>query len=297
MKKKFFSIALMAFLSQTAFSAPILHTSGFINAVERTNFVDFESMGAMTTFGSTFTQDSVTVNQVNGVLTTCGLSCWLSNSTMTWYPDGGDNGWTEIARADASDFINIGSGSGFSSSGKSVQYELLNNGLSILLDFIVTPTSADGYIGFSGGGFDQIRLHNTLSSGSFGDGALSALATDNIELSGTAPVLEPGTLALLGLGFGFVCRVFTAAPQSLISATIPANKKESARSPLCFRVLQNEQRIRQSGEWPLDPSILFLQRHIQNLYPMPNRNSGHTLNMRQAAYISGGNNIGHRTFQ
>ena len=229
MKKKFFSIALMAFLSQTAFSAPILHTSDFINTVERTNFVDFESMGTTTTFGSTFTQDSVTVNQINGVFTTCGLSC--------------------------------------------------------------------GYTDFSGGGFDQIRLHNTFSSGSFGDGALNALAIDNIELSGTAPVLEPGTLALLGLGFGFVCRVFTAAPQSLISATIPANKKESARSPLCFRVLQNEQRIRQSGEWPLDPSILFLQRHIQNLYPMPNRNSGHTLNMRQAAYISGGNNIGHRTFQ
>lgn len=229
MKKKFFSIALMAFLSQTAFSAPILHTSDFINTEERTNFVDFESMETTTTFGSMFTQDNVTANQVKGVHTNCSLSC--------------------------------------------------------------------GHIGFSVGSFDQTRLRNTFSSGSFGGGALNTLAIDNIELSGTAPVLEPVTLALLGLGFGFVCRVFTAAPQSLISATIPANKKESARSPRRFRVLQNEQRIMQSGEWPLDPSILFLQRHIQNLYPMPDRNSGHTLNMRQAAYISGGNNIGYRTFQ
>ncbi len=236
MKKKFFFIALTALLSQPAFSAPILHTSDFINTGDRTNFVDFESIGTTATFGSTFTQDSVTVNQVNGatgsIWSTCSLSCWFSNNTATWYPNGGDFGWTEIVKADASDFLNIGLdlGSGFSWGGQSVQYELLDDGLSVLLGFITTPTSADGYIGFSGGGFDQIRLRNTFSSGNFGDGALNALAIDNIELSGTVP--EPGTLALLGLGLGFIGRIFTATPQRLRTAPTPANENDMAQPTL-----------------------------------------------------------------
>ena len=44
-------------------------------------------------------------------------------------------------------------------------------------------------------------------------------------------------------------------------------------------------------------SALIPQRRIQDFYPMPDRNRGHTLNMRQTADISGGNNIGPRTFQ
>lgn len=199
-------IAIAALLCTSAHAAPLLHTTDFIANANRTNLVDFEPIGNTTTFGASFTQNGVSVNQVNGDLngiwTSCASSCWFSNTTFTWYPNGGDNGWTEITKADASDFSDMGLdlGSGYGPGSRSVLYELLLNGVSVLSGSIITPASSDGYIGFSGGGFDQIRLRNNFSGGgSFGDGRQNALAIDNIELAAPAVVPEPGTLALLGL--------------------------------------------------------------------------------------------------
>ena len=198
-------IAIAALLCTSAHAAPLLHTTDFIANANRTNLVDFEPIGNTTTFGASFTQNGVSVNQVNGDLngiwTGCG-GCWFSNLTLTWYPNGGDNGWTEITKADASDFSDMGLdlGSGYGPGSRSVLYQLLLNGVSVLSGSIITPALADGYIGFSGGGFDQIRLRNNFSGGgTFGDGLQNALAIDNIELAAPAVVPEPGTLALLGL--------------------------------------------------------------------------------------------------
>ena len=200
-------IAIAALLCTIAHAAPLLHTTDYIANANRTNLVDFEPIANNTSFGASFTQDGVSVNQVNGDLndiwTGCtSSSCWFSNLTSTWYPNGGDNGWTEITKADASDFSDMGLdlGSGYGLGSRSVLYELLLNGVSVLSGSIITPASSDGYIGFSGGGFDQIRLRNNFSGGgSFGDGLQNALAIDNIELAAPAVVPEPGTLALLGL--------------------------------------------------------------------------------------------------
>ena len=82
-------------------------------------------------------------------------------------------------------------------------YEVRNNGGSVLFGSVTLPAAADGYIGFSGGGFDQVRLRATFvtTAGTFGDGAPNGLPIDNIELAAPAAVVpEPGTLALLGLG-------------------------------------------------------------------------------------------------
>ena len=51
-------------LGTSAYAAPILHTTDFIANANRTNFVDFEPIGNTTTFGASFTQDGVSVNQV-----------------------------------------------------------------------------------------------------------------------------------------------------------------------------------------------------------------------------------------
>ena len=199
------AIAIAALLCTSAYAAPTLHTTDFIANANRTNFVDFEPIGNTTSFGASFTQDGVSVNQVNGRLnniwTSCALSCWFSNPTFTWYPNGGDRGWTEITKADASDFSDMGLDLGGSRFGwRTLLYEVLNNGVSVLFGSVTLPAAADGYIGFSGGGFDQVRLRSTSGpAGNFGDGALIALPIDNIELAAAAVVPEPGTLALLGL--------------------------------------------------------------------------------------------------
>lgn len=199
-------IAIAALLCTSAHAAPLLRTTDFIANANRTNLVDFEPIGNAFTFGASFTQNGVSVKQVNGdandIWTSCASFCWFSNTTFTWYPGGGDNGWTEITKADASDFSDMGLdlGSGYGPGSRSVLYELLLNGVSVLSGSIITPASSDGYIGFSGGGFDQIRLRNNFSGGgTFGDGRQNALAIDNIELAAPAVVPEPGTLALLGL--------------------------------------------------------------------------------------------------
>ena len=140
--------------------------------------------------------------QVNDIWTSCASASWFSDLTFTWYPNGGDNGWTEITKADASDFSDMGLDLGGSRFGlTTLLYEVLNNGVSVLFGSVTLPAAADGYIGFSGGGFDQVRLRGNFGpAGTFGDGALNALPIDNIELAAPAVVPEPGTLALLGLG-------------------------------------------------------------------------------------------------
>lgn len=207
MKKIVVATAVAVLMSQAAFGAPILQTSDFIAVGDRTNSVDFEPIGSTTSFGNTFTQDGVTVTQVNGELngiwTTCGSSCWFSNNSLSWYPNGGDFGWTEITKADGSDFTNIGLDVGGSIFGwTTLLYELLQNGSSVLFGSLTLPSTSDGYIGFSDGGFDLVRLRSTQSgAGTFGDSAYNALSIDNVELSGnTNQVPEPGNLALLGLG-------------------------------------------------------------------------------------------------
>lgn len=207
MFKKPFVIALVALACSTAFSAPGVHTTDFITNANRTSLVDFETLGAANNLGGSFTQSGVNVNQVNGsangIWTSCAGACWYANTSLTWYPNGGDFGWTEITRANGSDFMDLGMDIGSIIFGyATVQYELLNDGVSVMLGSFTFAGGTDGYLGFSGGSFDQVRLRalETGAGGTFGDGRLQALAIDNLELSGSNAVPEPATLALLGLG-------------------------------------------------------------------------------------------------
>ncbi len=187
---------------------PVVQFSDFINDSLRSNFNGFESIptdGLHYTGGnSAYTEDGITVQQING---DAGNDIWVTyNSThqqdqRSWYPDGGDHGYTQISLSSGLNFedvgMRIGSGFGLASN---VFYELLNDGVSVLSGFFAPTTNQ--YLGFSGGGFDKVLLSDCSGCSSLTtsvtDGRFQALALDSIEVSGSVP--EPTSLALLAAG-------------------------------------------------------------------------------------------------
>lgn len=185
-------------------NAAIVHFSDFIDDASRTNFVSFDSATADTEYLEDGVRVSQKDNNPGDIWTGCGAACNLGTSGNIWYPNGGDNGWTEIAREGGSPFSAVGMliGSGYGASVVEVVYELLLGERSVMLGRFET---GGGYLGFSGGDFDTVRVGATLgqSLSFFGDGTFQAAAIDSIELAGDlAPVPVPAGLPLLLAGLG-----------------------------------------------------------------------------------------------
>jgi hypothetical protein len=158
------------------------------------------------------------VTQVNG---DGGNDIWVSyfspEGSFGWYPTGGDFGYTSIARTGGVDFESVGflRGSGYTDTPVlGLYYELFDNGSLVLAGTVAhNGFLAGSYLGWSGGGFDEIRLRDSLLVGvdSLSGYGLNALAVDAIELSGgrvadPTPVPEPATLLLVGTGIAAVAR-------------------------------------------------------------------------------------------
>lgn len=178
----------------------------FIADGSRTNFNGFEAY-PLTSFGvPTHTEDGVAVDQIEGegadISSLCaGCFGGTLEGVRAWYPNGGDFGYTRIARVGGIDFAAVGfrTGSGFSGS-ITTYYELWNDGGLVLSGSYPAVGSTAGYLGFAGGGFDEIRLRDSLvSNATFLDLNINGFAVDSIELAGN-PVPEPGTMLLLGSG-------------------------------------------------------------------------------------------------
>ena len=195
----FLSIGLLA--STAASAAIVVHTSAFITPGNVTNFNGFESIpndGTFFTGGSgPYTEQGISVEQVNPsspIWVTYGLSGW-GEGNFSWYPNGGDQGATKITKFDGSQFTDIqfiyGSGFGVATS---TSYQLLLANVVVASGSVAGGTgSTPSFLGFSGGGFDEIVMNDHS-----GSGPANAFAIDSIALGvGTNNVPEPGTLALL----------------------------------------------------------------------------------------------------
>lgn len=201
------AVCLILGASRTA-QAITLHTSDFIPDATRTNFNGFEGLPDTFLNGSVYTEDGIRVEQVNGDFNDIWTAYLPSGfeGSRAWYPNSGDSGFTKIMRSDNSDFLNLGllRGSGYGGYEPiTYVYELLKNGVTVFSGNLFSNLPS-GYLGFSGGGFNEVRLGayygNNPSQTLRG---FQALAIDSIELSGSfaQPVPTPALLpGLVGLG-------------------------------------------------------------------------------------------------
>lgn len=200
--KAFAVAALFGVTAMVASAAPVLNTADFITSP--LHFNGFESIPNdgvhFTGGGGPYSEGGLTVTQVGGDQ---GNDIWVTLGSMegqfSWYPDGGDNGYTRIALDTGADFTNISLIFRSYDAGD-LQYELLDNGAVVLSGDLSAAWGALGRIGFAGGGFDEVRLRGGIG-GRFGDGRFQALQIDSIKAGDTGnTVPEPFTLSLVGLG-------------------------------------------------------------------------------------------------
>ncbi|WP_372621363.1 hypothetical protein [Falsiroseomonas sp.] len=197
---------VMLGLAGGAAAAPLLRTTDFIPTATRTGFSGFEGSVPFPGFDATHTEGGIATRAVNAVVWT-GFVGWGGEGNRAWYHDGGSFGFTRITMADGSDFEEIGFLIGHGNGGTFGRYvyDLRLNGAPVLFG---THDGTNGqYLGFSGGGFDEVRVigaGEAFAPGLVGlldvsGGSFQAVALDSIEVRVTA-VPAPPSLAILGAG-------------------------------------------------------------------------------------------------
>jgi hypothetical protein len=194
--------------------AATVHTSDFIADGSRTHFNGFESVpfnaAGTDTSNTSYSEDGITVTQVQGDVDT--NHPWSgAEGAHSWHSAGGDRGYIAVTLTGGGSFDSIGFrvGDGYLTVPEiplgQISYDLRLAGTQVLFGtFIETEPQ---YLGFSGGGFDEVRIRVYFPGSARGEptevagGPLNAAAIDSIETIGdvVAPVPEPASLALFGL--------------------------------------------------------------------------------------------------
>jgi hypothetical protein len=213
----FTSVVVLALWVTPAIQAtagPIVRLTDFIPDGSRTSFNGFEgiphafnffAIDSFTGGSGPYTEGGISVNQVNSNLgNPISVAFFHPEGSFGWYPSGGDHGFTRITLESGGDFDAVGllRGTGNSSDTNLMFYELREGGVTVLSGSVSNNNNGGAglYLGFSGGGFDEILLRNG-DVGAVTNGSLNGLAIDAIETSNSLSATpEPASLILLGTG-------------------------------------------------------------------------------------------------
>jgi len=200
-KRILFTLLLGGIFAGDAHAA-IVQTVDFIAVGQRTNFMGFEPLPATTNYGpSSYTEDGIVIQQINGQVNDIWTTLsWGQEGARSWYPNGGDNGYTRITRSGGTDFVDVGFLRTAFGNGSNIFYILKQDGAVVQSGSVSQTIASAQYLGFSGGGFDEILLRGASSSDTFFNGTENSMAIDSIELAGVTATPEPATLTMFGVG-------------------------------------------------------------------------------------------------
>ncbi|REL25459.1 PEP-CTERM sorting domain-containing protein [Thalassotalea euphylliae] len=182
----------------------IVNTTDFIDESNLTHFNGFE--GFSNTFKSGknyYEEDGIQVRQIfaqPGNDIALGFSL---EGERSWYPNGGDYGYTEITMASGAEFTALEFlFLGPNLNNLAVHYSLWNDGQVVFEGALDIGKKERGVLGFEGGGFDQLFVRSGHRAASIFDRSSNGLNIDSIQvISATpTPVPEPSSIAILALG-------------------------------------------------------------------------------------------------
>ena len=184
-------VALLGMPAARSVRAATVHTDDFIADASRTGFVGFESLPNALVGSRSHVEGALRIDQIqfqsSGARSDMLPAAFSPEGERGWLPNGGDFGYTRISRLDGGDFSSVGllRGSLYSSDQK-LLYALYDNGVQVQTGTVAPHDflSNARYLGFSGGGFDEVRLRDGQGTFAFNDNIKNGLAIDAVETAG-----------------------------------------------------------------------------------------------------------------
>ncbi|MEM1221876.1 MAG: PEP-CTERM sorting domain-containing protein [Verrucomicrobiota bacterium] len=142
--------------------------------------------------------DGVNLSQIDSS-SSISTNFLLGQPGRSWFPNGGDNGYTEISLTSGEDFDAISFYLGAGGLVNFLGYQVLDDGAS-LVNSTISWSGSGWYTiqGDSGEIFDEVRLLASVTNSVIGSGATNALAVVQVAVS---VVPEPSTAGLfVGIG-------------------------------------------------------------------------------------------------